>query len=99
MLPVPCFERARRFCRPYGTRFHLLAAYPGLTSWAIVFRRSATIRLVVFHSHLVTSNLAFNKKKADHGQGASGTATIGHDPHKLFVINILTSNPLGLKIL
>jgi len=47
----------------------------------------------------VTSNLAFNKKKADHGQGASGTATIGHDPHKLFVINILTSNPFGLKIL
>jgi hypothetical protein len=25
-------------CRPYGTRFHFLRTYPGLTSWAIICR-------------------------------------------------------------
>ena len=31
----------RLFCRPSGTRFHLWLTYSGLTSWAILSRRSA----------------------------------------------------------
>jgi hypothetical protein len=47
----------------------------------------------------VTSNLALCKKKADHGQGVSGTSIIDKKANKSFVIKILTSKPLGLKIL
>jgi hypothetical protein len=51
------------------------------------------------HPEHVTSNLALHKKKADHGQGVSGTSFPGENTHKFFVIKILTSNPLRLKIL
>ncbi len=34
------------FCRPYGTRFHSLGAYPGLTSWAIVCRPAGAVSAV-----------------------------------------------------
>jgi hypothetical protein len=47
----------------------------------------------------VTSNLALHKKKADHGQGVSGISIIGEKANKSFVIKILTSKPLRLKIL
>jgi hypothetical protein len=47
----------------------------------------------------VTSNLAIHKKKADHGQGVSGTSIPREKAHKFFVIKILTSNSLRLKIL
>ena len=47
----------------------------------------------------VTSNLAVNKKKADHGQGVSGRNTIREKATKLFVVKILTSKALWLKIL
>jgi hypothetical protein len=47
----------------------------------------------------VTSNLALYKNKADHGQGVSGTSSIGEKANELFVIKILTSKPLRLNIL
>jgi hypothetical protein len=47
----------------------------------------------------VTSDLAPPRSKADHGQGVSGTATSPEKARKLFVIKILTSNPLRLNIL
>jgi hypothetical protein len=34
-LPTPW---GWRFCRPYGTWLHFLGTYPGLTSWAVIFR-------------------------------------------------------------
>ncbi len=52
-----------------------------------------------FHTRLVTSNLALNKKKADHCEGVSGTSTAREKARKFFVVKILTSNPLGLNIL
>jgi hypothetical protein len=47
----------------------------------------------------VTSDLAINKKKADHGQGASGKNITREKATKFFASKILTSKPLGLKIL
>jgi hypothetical protein len=47
----------------------------------------------------VTPNLAPDKEKADHHQGVSGRRSDREKPHKLFVIKILTSKPLRLKIL
>jgi len=47
----------------------------------------------------VTSDLAFEKKTADHGQGVSGTRDALAASTKFFVVKILTPKPLGLKIL
>ncbi len=47
----------------------------------------------------MTSNLAFNKKKADYRQSANGTIFARENTRKLFVIRILTSKPLPLRIL
>jgi hypothetical protein len=47
----------------------------------------------------MTSDLAPTQKKADHRQGVSGTWIPLQEASKFFVIRILTSNPLGLKIL
>jgi hypothetical protein len=47
----------------------------------------------------VTSNLDFKSQSADHRQGGGGRRQIRARGYKSFVFNILTSNPLGLKIL
>ena len=57
------------------------------------------LNVQVFHSRPVTSELAPTQKKADHGQGVSGTGIPLQEASKFFVIKVLTSNPLGLKIL
>ncbi len=47
----------------------------------------------------VISDLAPHIKKADYVQGASGTRSTREKAHKLFVVKILTSKSLRLKIL
>jgi hypothetical protein len=47
----------------------------------------------------VTSDLALNFRKADHGQGISGARNYHRTHRKFFVIKVLTSNSLALKIL
>ena len=68
-----------------------------------VFRRVGTTSLsssgISPQPDSVTSNLAINKKKADHGQGVSGRNITREKATKFFVIKILTSKALWLKIL
>ena len=47
----------------------------------------------------VTSNLAPRRERADHRQGGSSKGTSAKKSPKSFVVKILTSKPLGLKIL
>jgi hypothetical protein len=59
-------------------------------------------RLAVFHSpaqNRVTSNLDLKIQSADHGQGGSGVRRGRGPGPKSFVLKILTSKPLSLKIL
>ncbi|SRR6266567_789678 len=56
-------------------------------------------RLGVFHRTVVTSELATRAKRAEHGQGGGGIRDFRRSSAKCFVVKILTSKPLGLKIL
>src|SRR5208283_5500940 len=47
----------------------------------------------------VTSNLDLEIQKADHREGGSGTSSHAEKGRNSFVLKILTSKPLGLKIL
>ncbi len=47
----------------------------------------------------VTSNLVLETKRAHHGQGGGSTGTSLEKQRKSFVIKIMTSKPLPLKIL
>ena len=53
----------------------------------------------LFHRTVVTSNLDPQIRKADHGQGGSGMRKNRETGPNFFVVTILTSNFLGLKIL
>ena len=53
----------------------------------------------VFHSPIVTSDLARSLGNVDHCQGESGERKNAAFGLKSFVLKILSSNPLGLKIL
>ena len=80
---------------------HLFGAYstPKCPAKCLRLFRSRLWPRSVFHSRPVTSDLAPAQKKADHRQGVSGTGIPLQEASKFFVIKILTSNPLGLKIL
>jgi len=52
-----------------------------------------------FHSSIVTSNLASRLKKADHRQRGGSTRSDRENSCKSFVVKILTSNSLALRIL
>jgi len=47
----------------------------------------------------VTSNLDHKSQEADHRQGGGGTRNHREKVRKSFIVKILTSKPLGLKIL
>ena len=47
----------------------------------------------------VTSNLALRRDEAENGHGGGGTRSDDKKARKSFVVKILTSKPLGLKIL
>jgi hypothetical protein len=47
----------------------------------------------------VTSDLASHERKAEHGQGGGGVRDLDYCELKFFIVKILTSKPLALKIL
>ena len=102
--PVRCLEaRVDRYPRNGSTLNQIYRIHFRPPPSKFFFRDTWVTKVanstLLFHKRGVTSALAPKIERADHGQGGGGGGEDSEKHRKSIVLKILTSNPLGLKIL